>query len=149
MTEEIAFLEHNFLPPTLRRRIALLGFCHKVALGPNFCHPTLVAALPCTEDHQGAKVFECYEESCTEFKDRLWCEALFRFPWLLFLGVPLGDFWACQNREIFNQKIKTFEFWAMFFFVFLESITFDLFLQTLNIYLEYECWKEFQLNALN
>ena len=77
MTEEVAFLEHKFLPPTLRRRIALLGFCHKVALGPSFCHPTLVAALPCTEDDQGAKVFEYHEDSCTEFKERLFSKSLF------------------------------------------------------------------------
>ena len=77
ITEEEAFLEHNFLPPTLRRRIALLGFCHKVALGPNFCHPTLVAALPCTEDDQGAKVFRCNPVLCTEFRERLFSRILY------------------------------------------------------------------------
>ena len=54
---------------------------------------------------------------------------------------------ACQNRAIFLWKIKTFEFRAMFLFVFLESKTFKLLLQTMNIYLEYEFWIEFQLTA--
>ena len=85
--------------------------------------------------------FDC---CCTQ-----WCEALFCFPWLLFLGAPLGDFWACQNRTNFDEKIKTFEFWAMFFFVFLESKTFRFILQTMNIYLKSEFLAEFQLNALN
>ena len=43
-----AFLEYNFAPPTLRRRIGLLGFMHKRVLG--LCHPALQELLPMCQD---------------------------------------------------------------------------------------------------
>ena len=33
MSPEIAFVEHNFAPPRLRRNIGMLGFLHKRVLG--------------------------------------------------------------------------------------------------------------------
>ena len=42
--ERTAFLQHNFAPPSLRRRIGLLGFLQKRVLG--LCHPLIVQLLP-------------------------------------------------------------------------------------------------------
>ena len=44
MTDTEAFIDHNFAPPSLRRRIGLLGLLHKRVLG--LCHPGLIHALP-------------------------------------------------------------------------------------------------------
>jgi len=44
MTEDAAFIFHNFAPPTLRRDIGMLGFLHKRVLG--HCHPALTKFLP-------------------------------------------------------------------------------------------------------
>ena len=44
MNDRIAFIEHNFAPPSLRRAIGILGFLHKRSLG--CCHPALQAVLP-------------------------------------------------------------------------------------------------------
>ena len=44
MTEEVAFLDHNFAPPTLRRDIDILGFLHKRVL--NQCHPSVAHLFP-------------------------------------------------------------------------------------------------------
>ena len=37
-----------------------------------------------------------------------WCEALFRFPRLLLLGAPLGDFEACYKCMIVPSKFRNF-----------------------------------------
>lgn len=44
ISDQDAFVNHNFAPPTLRRNIGLLGFLHKRVLGE--CHPALCQALP-------------------------------------------------------------------------------------------------------
>ena len=44
MTEEVAFLDHNLAPPSLRRDIGLLGLLHKRVLGQ--CHPAYNDLLP-------------------------------------------------------------------------------------------------------
>ena len=44
ITDTNAFVLHNFAPPSLRRRIGMLGFIHKRVLG--ICHPALVKELP-------------------------------------------------------------------------------------------------------
>jgi len=44
VTQETAFLQHNFAPPTLRRNIAILGMIHKRVLGE--CHPSYEELLP-------------------------------------------------------------------------------------------------------
>ena len=48
MTEEVAFLDHNFAPSELRRDIGILGFLHKRVLEK--CHVGLVRLLPA--DHR-------------------------------------------------------------------------------------------------
>ena len=44
VTEECAFIEHNFAPPALRRDIGILGMIHKRVLGE--CHPAFCNLLP-------------------------------------------------------------------------------------------------------
>ena len=44
MTVEVAFLHHNFAPPTLRRDIGILGFLHKRVL--NRCHTSVARLFP-------------------------------------------------------------------------------------------------------
>ena len=44
LTAEVAFLDHNFAPPSLRRQIGVLGFLHKRVLGN--CHPEIASLLP-------------------------------------------------------------------------------------------------------
>ena len=44
ITDTDAFVMHNFAPPSLRRRIGLLGMLHKRVIG--ICHPMLKQALP-------------------------------------------------------------------------------------------------------
>ena len=44
MSETEAFVEFHFAPPSLRRRIGLLGFIHKRVLGQ--CHPQVKALIP-------------------------------------------------------------------------------------------------------
>jgi len=44
ITDVEAFLDYNFAPPSLRRRISLLGLLHKRTLG--LCHPMLYTLLP-------------------------------------------------------------------------------------------------------
>jgi hypothetical protein len=44
ISEETAFLSHNFAPPTLRRDIGMLGFIHKRVLG--LAHEKIVDLLP-------------------------------------------------------------------------------------------------------
>ena len=44
LSPECAFLELNFAPPSLRRRIAILGLMHKRVLGK--CHPSFDFLLP-------------------------------------------------------------------------------------------------------
>ena len=44
ISDQSAFVDHNFAPPSLRRHIGLLGFLHKRVLG--VCHPALCQALP-------------------------------------------------------------------------------------------------------
>ena len=44
ISDREAFVEYNFAPPSLRRRIGMLGFLHKRVLG--ICHPALIQALP-------------------------------------------------------------------------------------------------------
>ena len=46
VSEEHAFLNHNFAPTILRRNIAILGLLHKRVLGK--CHPMFERLLPCT-----------------------------------------------------------------------------------------------------
>ena len=48
LTDEEAFLVHNFAPPSLRRRIGILGCIHKRVL--NLCHPLLQELLPFCQD---------------------------------------------------------------------------------------------------
>ena len=50
LTEEEAFLNHNFAPPCLRRDIGLLRFLHKRNLG--LCHPAIVQFFPRTRHIQ-------------------------------------------------------------------------------------------------
>lgn len=75
LSEEEAFLEYNFAPPALRRRIGLLGFAHKVALGD--CHPRLPELLPSTKEPSGTKVFNFFKESIIYFEEGLYCKSLF------------------------------------------------------------------------
>ena len=49
--DEVAFINHNFAPPSLRRAIGILGFIHKRVLCK--CHPALVQALPFVSDPTG------------------------------------------------------------------------------------------------
>ena len=44
LDDKVAFVEHNFAPPSLRRAIGLLGFLHKRVLG--LCHPALKEVFP-------------------------------------------------------------------------------------------------------
>ena len=44
LTEEVAFLDHNFLPPRTRRDVAMLGLIHKRVLGT--AHPAFAFLLP-------------------------------------------------------------------------------------------------------
>jgi hypothetical protein len=44
LTAEVAFLDFNFAPATLRRDIGILGFIHKRVLG--LCHPGIERLLP-------------------------------------------------------------------------------------------------------
>ena len=74
-SEETAFLEHNFAPPALRRRIGLLGFAHKVALGD--CHPRLPELLPSTKEPSGTKVFKLFKESIIYYEDTMYSKSLF------------------------------------------------------------------------
>ena len=75
ISEETAFLEHNFAPPALRRRIGLLGFAHKVALGD--CHPRLPELLPSTKEPSGTKVFQLFKESIVYFEETLYSKSLY------------------------------------------------------------------------
>ena len=50
VTDTHAFIEYNFAPPSLRRRIGMLGFLHKRTLGE--CHPALCAFLEVDQDQQ-------------------------------------------------------------------------------------------------
>ena len=47
ITDAEAFTKHNFAPPSLRRRIGILGFLHKRVL--HLCHPGLCALLPMSQ----------------------------------------------------------------------------------------------------
>ena len=48
ITEEEAFLQHNFAPSQLRRNIGILGLMHKRVIGE--CHPIFRKLLPfCTD----------------------------------------------------------------------------------------------------
>ena len=48
LIDKSAFLEYNFAPPSMRRRIGLLGFIHKRILEQ--CHPLVCAGLPLESD---------------------------------------------------------------------------------------------------
>ena len=48
MSDTEAFLDHNFAPPMLRRRIGILGFIHKRVLCQ--CHPLLQDFLPMSQE---------------------------------------------------------------------------------------------------
>ena len=48
ITDQEAFINHNFAPPSMRRRIGLLGFIHKRIL--EVCHPLICAGLPMDQD---------------------------------------------------------------------------------------------------
>ena len=52
MSLEIAFVEHNFAPPRLRRNIGMLGFLHKRVLG--LSHPNIQKLLPFHADVFGS-----------------------------------------------------------------------------------------------
>ena len=52
MSPEIAFVEHNFAPPRLRRNIGMLGFLHKRVLG--LSHPNIQKLLPFHADVFGS-----------------------------------------------------------------------------------------------
>ena len=67
-------MSHNFGPPTIRKRIAVLGFLHKIALRQ--CHPTLVAQFPCQDD-QGAKVFDDRLNDVIWYSLRFYYQTLF------------------------------------------------------------------------
>ena len=69
ISQETAFLEHNFALPSLRRRIGLLGFAHKIALGG--CHPRLSELLPWTKEPSGTKVFRDVRDSLVYFQDTI------------------------------------------------------------------------------
>jgi len=54
-----AFVEHNFAPPSLRRRIGMLGFLHKRKL--QICHPAMVKEFefaPVQEGRFNTSTFE-------------------------------------------------------------------------------------------
>ena len=53
ISDQDAFVTHNFAPPSLRRNIGLLGFLHKRVLGE--CHPALCQALPFGPPHIAAR----------------------------------------------------------------------------------------------
>ena len=44
LSDTEAFVRYNFAPPSVRRRLALLGFLHKRVL--HQCHPMLLELLP-------------------------------------------------------------------------------------------------------
>ena len=44
LTAEVAFLDYNFVPPTLRRDIGILEFIHKFTFG--LCYPGIEKLLP-------------------------------------------------------------------------------------------------------
>jgi len=50
LTEESAFLDYNFAPPSLRRDIGILGFLHKRVLGQ--CHEAVVRMFPFLPVHE-------------------------------------------------------------------------------------------------
>ena len=52
ITEQEAFLNFNFAPPTLRRDIGILGLLHKRVLGK--CHPIFQELLPFHQDYFGS-----------------------------------------------------------------------------------------------
>ena len=65
MTEEVAFLDHNFAPSELRRDIGILGFLHKRVLEK--CHVGLVRLLP-MDQHEGKyhnRQLESFVLKCT------------------------------------------------------------------------------------
>ena len=72
MTEEVAFLDHNFAPPTLRRDIGILGFLHKRVL--NQCHPSVARLFPllgsCPPYHN--KQLDGHLETCIRRPDMLY-----------------------------------------------------------------------------
>ena len=65
MTEEMAFLEHNFAPSELRRDIGILGFLHKRVLEK--CHIGLVQMLPAnhSEGRWHDKQLQSFIPQCT------------------------------------------------------------------------------------
>ena len=67
ITDTDAFLNFNFAPPSLRRRIGLLGFLHKRCL--NTCHPLLCELLPWdtgTQYRYNTKTLEAFFDRVSE-----------------------------------------------------------------------------------
>ena len=79
MTDTEAFIEHNFAPPSLRRRIGLLGLLHKRVLGK--CHPGLVHVLPFAEGldaNYHNKALEPFADM-QRYQARLYMRSLFAY----------------------------------------------------------------------
>ena len=64
LTEESAFIDYNFAPPSLRRQIGILGFIHKRVLGG--CHIAIAQLLPWAQHHGiwHTKQIDCHNSQC-------------------------------------------------------------------------------------
>ena len=66
VSEGVAFLEHNFAPPTLRRNIDILGALHKRVLDKS--HPMMEKLLPFWTDRFGtARADKHFKQLCGRF----------------------------------------------------------------------------------
>ena len=81
VSEEHAFLEHNFASPTLRRNIGILGLLHKRVLGK--CHAIYQKLLPFSSDvfgflREGEHSKQLYDH-CLEiqYQQDLWRRSIF------------------------------------------------------------------------
>ena len=77
ISEEEAFIQYNFAPPTLRRDIGLLGLIHKRVLG--LAHPAFEELLPWHNEYDGGHTKQVFSHTIE-------CN----FQWVLF------------NRSIFG-----------------------------------------------
>ena len=106
MTEEDAFLDFNFLTPTLRRRISVLGFAHKIALGLG--HPLLGTLFP-TKDQGGTKVFEEELFRCTYFRESLFHRNLAGILWYynIFSSALRSATSVYAFQSVLTQQVRT------------------------------------------
>ena len=89
MTDWHAFVNFNLAPPSMRRRIAMLGFIHKRVLGE--CHPLVRQLLPmCPEGtpgrHSKSLVIDRVTNSEYEY---LWDRSIYMYA-LMYNRLPQG-----------------------------------------------------------